>query len=598
MNTALTFLIKLQDMLTPGMRQAAQISNTASNQIQSQFAAIGSSGKRMGASVDELHARLQAINKVRFSTTIQKEFDVATKAAQKLENQIDKLQNKGSKSGGGGSSMLGSIVGGNLITKGIGMAGSALMGAGSAVIGASVKEEQNKVGLSTFLGKDGAAEAYANIKKDAAATPFDTQSLVSVNRALISAGLSAKDARIDTMNLGNAISAVGGTSVELERMAANMQQIKTVGKASAMDIKQFGIAGINIYQLLADVTGKNVDQVKDMDVSYELLSKALQHAGEKGGAYFGAMKAQSETVGGKWSTFMDNLMNTAADIGTALQPIFHFLLDMGIAITNNMGSIMPYLQPVIDGINAIPALIAEITSGTSNWAVYIDVIKSYAMKIWETSKSLFGNIWAIVGGVVTWMGKSELLKDIFLGIGQFAGGILDTITWIGNKIQWVWDNIISPILNAVDTFYSATKKLFGGGKSELEITTVTKGPVVTPGSLPNQPQVFGLGGLVKAPVVGLPEGVPVTNPVAMNDGRISQVSAKDLAGGGGKDNAKSKSESINSGGQRSIVINIQKVMDKIEQHIASGGREAADEFAGAVREALRRELNSLNAVAS
>ena len=179
------------------------------------------------------------------------------------------------------------------------------------------------------------------------------------------------------MNLANAVSAVGGTNVELDRMATNMQQIKTVGKASAMDIKQFAFAGINIYQLLADATGKNIDQVKEMDVSYTLLSKALQHAGEKGGAYFGALDAQSKTVGGKWSTFMDNLMNTAADIGTALQPIFHFLLDTGIAITNSFGSIMPYLQPVIDAINALPVMVSSILSPTSEWASYIDTIKSY-----------------------------------------------------------------------------------------------------------------------------------------------------------------------------------------------------------------------------
>ncbi len=585
MNTSLNFLIKLTDLMSPAMMQAAQISNTASNQIQSQFAAIQGSGRRMNASVDELRARLQSVNQVRFSTTIQREFDVATRSAQRLESQIEKMENKGSKSGGGGS-MLGNIVGGNLISSAISTVGGWVMKGGKETISASVREEQNKVGLKTFLGAQGANDAYANIKQDAAVTPFDTQSLLSVNRALISAGLNAKDARNDSLNLANAISAIGGGNDELQRMAVNMQQIKTVGKASAMDIKQFAFAGINIYQLLADATGKNINQVKDMDVSYDLLSKSLQHAGQKGGAYFGAMEAQSKTVGGQWSTFMDNLMNTAADIGTALQPIFHFLLDMGIAITNNMGSIMPYLQPVIDGINALPALITEITSGTSNWAVYIDVVKSYALKLWETSKSLFGNIWAIVGGVVTWMGKSELLKDLFLGIGQIAGGILDIIKWIGDKIQWVFENIIKPILDIVDTFYSTTKSLFGGGKTQIEVTDGTKAAPVTPMSLPNQNQVYGLP-FIKMPVVGMPG----TNPIVQNAGGDVVQPPKKVDLG---DTAKTNASSINSGGQRSIVININKVMDKIEQHIIGGGREAAGEFAAEIREALKRELLALN----
>jgi hypothetical protein len=61
---------------------------------------------------------------------------------------------------------------------------------------------------------------------------------------------------------------------------------------------------------------------------------------------------------------------------------------------------------------------------------------------------------------------------------------------------------------------------------------------------------------------------------------------------------KSKADSVNSGGQRSIVINIGKQIEKIEQHIIGGGREAADEIEGAVREAMRRVLYSMNNVAS
>jgi hypothetical protein len=68
---------------------------------------------------------------------------------------------------------------------------------------------------------------------------------------------------------------------------------------------------------------------------------------------------------------------------------------------------------------------------------------------------------------------------------------------------------------------------------------------------------------------------------------------------GGKDDlGKDKSDSINQGGQRSIVINIGKQIEKIEQHIIGGGREAADEIESAVREAMRRVVYSLNGVAS
>jgi len=606
MNQALTFILKLQDMLTPGMRQAARISNTSAGQIQGQFDRIAGGGKRMSASVDELRARLDAINKVRFGTTMETEFKIATIAAKKLQKQIEELENTGNeekKKGG----ILGAIVGGNLISSLIGKAGDFAMGAAGSVISGSIKREQDKVGLTTFLGKDGATEAYNNIQKDAAVTPFDTQSLLTVNRALISAGLNAKDARRDAMNLANAISATGGGNDELQRMAMNMQQIKTVGKASAMDIKQFAFAGINIYELLARATGKNVDQVKEMDVSYGLLSKALQQAGEAGGLYAGALEKQGQTMGAKWATFMDKLSIKAADIGDKLSPIFNFILDKIVALSEKFDEWMPYLQPVFDLLNSIPQIIADITSPTSQWSEYLNVAKNFIGAVWTTIKSLALNVWNIVKGLFDWIGKSQLIKDLFWAIGKFGEAIMWAIRQIGDVIQWIWEHLIRPILDKIEWVYSKIKGLFGGGKTEIVVTdgTAAATKAVAIGAGTGQPfvttaGVFGQFDAAKSGLMPAPPGTaaPGVNPLNLNADRSSKVTAADLAGAGGTKSAKSKSESINSGGQRSIVINIAKVMDKIEQHIVGSGQQAADEFAGAIREALRRELNSLNGVAS
>ena len=67
----------------------------------------------------------------------------------------------------------------------------------------------------------------------------------------------------------------------LQRMAVNMQQIKNVGKASALDIKQFAYAGIDIYGLLADSMGITREEAAQLDVTYDMLSTALQKASNK-----------------------------------------------------------------------------------------------------------------------------------------------------------------------------------------------------------------------------------------------------------------------------------------------------------------------------
>lgn len=183
--------------------------------------------------------------------------------------------------------------------------------------------ESYRVGLTNMLGDAEAANAAMQaIQEDAARTPFSVDSLTQANQLLISAGENAEYSRKVIMALGDAVSATGGGNAELSRMAANLQQIANVGKASAIDVKQFAYAGINVYQVLADYTGKSVQEVQKMTISYDLLSEALIAASEEGGRYYNAMNDLSETANGKTSTLKDNIKQLAglmtADLSSAL----------------------------------------------------------------------------------------------------------------------------------------------------------------------------------------------------------------------------------------------------------------------------------------
>lgn len=196
--------------------------------------------------------------------------------------------------------------------------------------------EKYTTGFTNMLGSAQAAqEAMQAIQEDAARTPFDVASLTQANQLLISAGENAEYSRKVINALGNAVSATGGTSVELSRMAANLQQIANVGKAAAIDIKQFAYAGINIYQILADYTGKSVQEVQNMTISYDLLSQALIAASEEGGRYYNAMDTQSQTMNGRISTLKDNVSQLAGlmtgDLSSGIGVVIGHLNDMVVA---------------------------------------------------------------------------------------------------------------------------------------------------------------------------------------------------------------------------------------------------------------------------
>ena len=233
-----------------------------------------------------------------------------------------------------------SVAKGELIASAFKTVGKAALNAAMDVaktgIAYNAQIEQYQVAFSNMLGSETAAvELLDQIKEDAAKTPFDTQGLVKANQYLISTGVNAESSRKTILALGDAVSATGGGNEELSRMAQNLQQIKNAGKATAADIKQFAYAGIDVYGILADYTGKSTEEVQKMTVTYDLLTAALESAAEEGGRYYDAMSTQSETINGQWNTLKDNATQLAGllteDLTTALGKVVSGMNDITVA---------------------------------------------------------------------------------------------------------------------------------------------------------------------------------------------------------------------------------------------------------------------------
>ena len=212
--------------------------------------------------------------------------------------------------------------------------------------------------LTTLTGSaEKANDVLEQIKKDALKTPFDVSSLTQAESLLLATGLSAQDARKDILALGDAVSASGGGNAELQRMAVNLQQIKNVGKASALDIKQFAYAGIDIYGLLADSMGTTREEASKMDITYEMLSQALQKASSSGGKYYKAMEKQSETYAGATSNLKESLDvlkgEVAKDLFNAIKKIIPVLTQMFDWLGKNHKVVEALVVPLLVFFNTI-----------------------------------------------------------------------------------------------------------------------------------------------------------------------------------------------------------------------------------------------------
>lgn len=298
--------------------------NETAQKYNEQAKATGETSKETRALLTQLQAERTHLAEVQ---------QALNNASTYMKNFGDSTRN--TESGLAGSIAKGQILG-NVLTTLASKALDAAVGFVQTGIEYNAQIEKYTTGFTNMLGSaEAAQQAMGAIQEDAARTPFNVEALTEANQLLISAGENAGYSRKVIMALGDAVSATGGGNAELSRMAANLQQIANVGKASAIDIKQFAYAGINVYQVLADYTGKSVQEVQNMTVSYDLLSEALIAASEEGGRYYNAMDTQSQTMNGRVSTLKDNVSQLAGlmtgDLSNGIGMVISNLNDMTVA---------------------------------------------------------------------------------------------------------------------------------------------------------------------------------------------------------------------------------------------------------------------------
>ena len=290
--------------------------------------------------------------------------------------------------------------------------------------------ENYQLAFENLLGSAEAANAALDaIKADAASTPFDVAGLVSANRLLISTGQSAEEARQVINALGNAVSASGGGNAELERMAANLQQIANVGEASAVDIRQFAYAGIDIYGLLADYTGMAKDEVQGLTVSYDLLVDALKAASAEGGRYAGAMEAYSQTLQGQMDTLADNATQLAGALTEGLFEAQKELVEAASGWVETLQTTLEAEGPAamaVAGVQIVFDLLQGVASALPDVAASaVQTVAQFLQGIVQNLPALLASGGQIVGTLIE--GILSSLPDLASCAGDLASTIIETI---------------------------------------------------------------------------------------------------------------------------------------------------------------------------
>lgn len=329
----------------------------------------------------------------------------------------------------------------------------------AAVLGAGVKYnadiEKTTVALETMLGSAEAANDMMNeIKGQSKISPFDTSSLLSANRYLLAADVSANDATKAINYLGNAVAMTGGGNDKLENMAYNLQQIKNNGKAAQVDIKQFGNAGIPIMKLISEATGQTLEELEDVPVTYEMIVQALEHASSEGGRYYQGQEKMADTLSGSVSKLKKSFMELAGEMAESLMPTIRKITDKLQGLADAFKNLSPQQKETITKIALIVAaigplliVIGKLISFGGTIALIGSKIAGLLAGLSAGTGALSAAVTVLTGPVGIILGVLAALAAIFVTLWNNSESFRNSIMAIGESISNTYNEHIKPSID-------------------------------------------------------------------------------------------------------------------------------------------------------
>lgn len=363
----------------------------------------------------------------------------------------------------------------------VGLAAAGAAAAGFIGYGAKIAGdlEASRAGFITLLGSaDKADDALAMIKKDAAATPFELPGLITANQLLTSVTKNANTSEALLMNVGKALTAMGKGQPELDRIIVNLQQIGAVGKASLMDVRQFAFAGIPIFEMLQQTTGKTGDALNDFisdgGVTFDLLTQMFAKAGGEGGRFADAFANQAGGFNQILANLKDNVTIAMSDIvqkSGAFEVIKNAMKGVSDWISANKQGIIDGIISMFAWLQQNGALVAGILIGG-----LVPAFVALGVSVWTTLAPLIpfmaagallatlANNWAkSIGGWGEVFKKVEpFITQLKLGISALfeafkegdvtSDGFVGVMERIGVGLRAVYDYIVTNIVPALKQY--------------------------------------------------------------------------------------------------------------------------------------------------
>lgn len=280
--------------------------------------------------------------------------------------------------------------------------------------------EKMKTSLDVlFQSKSIANRMFADVKKMAAETPFETPDLIRGIQLLKQFGHENEKLIPLMRSIGDAAAASPmGMTDAVHRMTYAFGQIKTAGKLLGQDMRQLTEVGVPAVKILEEQFGKSFDQIqKDVTDGKITIDQALEAITAGMDKRFGGMMAkQSKSFLGLMSTVRDEWFLLVAEWG---KPLFK---EAKIGIESLLGLLRN----------------KDFQNAGKRFGEGLAYYVRYASGIW---KSAFDSI----RSGVNWIANNQSLQSMAKTLSQSFGKIREYAIGIGNNFT----KIISPVMDNI-----------------------------------------------------------------------------------------------------------------------------------------------------
>ncbi|MBS1740732.1 MAG: tape measure protein [Bacteroidetes bacterium] len=326
MNNTVEFILQLKDLMSGGLRNVQSIAQSSFRAVEQSIERSRGKSNMLGSNIRQLNEQLNRLRETRELSIDTRHIRSLNREIEQVERQINRLENLGTRRNGG-NSMLGSFVGGNLIARGISMAGSMVKDMIGDSMTASMQAAQKKVSFQTMAGNKAGSQLYGDLTKFAQDSIFGNE-LYQNAQTMLAFGANVQEVMPDLKMLGD-ISM--GDKERLGSLTLAFSQVRSAGRLMGQDLLQLVNAGFNPLQIISEKTGVSLANLKkkmeEGKISFDMVKQAFVDATSKGGMFYQMADRIAETSFGKWEALKGQWEGTLIDIGNAIMPVASSMMD-------------------------------------------------------------------------------------------------------------------------------------------------------------------------------------------------------------------------------------------------------------------------------